>query len=160
MKGVRAEAKANAHNAFFTCWSVMSDFATPWSVAQQASLSFTISWSLLKLMSIELVMPCKYLSSVIPFSSCLQSFPASGSFQMSQFFASGGQSIGVSPSASVLPMNIQGWSFLGLTGFYLLAVQETLKNLLQHHRSEVSIFQCSTFFRSNSHFHPWLQEKP
>ena len=55
------------------------------------------------------------LSSVIPFSSCLQSFPASGSFPISQFFASGGQSIGVSASASVLPMNIQDWFPLGLT---------------------------------------------
>ena len=55
-------------------------------------------------------------SSVIPFSSCLQSFPASGSFPMSQFFASGGQSTGVSASASVLPMNIQDWFPLGLTG--------------------------------------------
>ena len=56
-------------------------------------------------------------SSVIPFSSCLQSFPASGSFQMSQLFASGGQSIGVSASASVLPMNTQDWSPLGWTGW-------------------------------------------
>ena len=55
-------------------------------------------------------------SSVVPFSSCLQSFPASGSFQMSQFFTSGGQSIGVSASSSVLPMNIQDWFPLGLTG--------------------------------------------
>ena len=59
-------------------------------------------------------------SSVIPFSSCLQSFPASGSFQMSQFFTSGGQSIGISPSASVLPMNIQDWSPLGWTGWISL----------------------------------------
>ena len=56
-------------------------------------------------------------SSVVPFSSCLQSFPASGSFPRSQFFTSGGQSIGVSASASVLPMNIQGWFPLGLTGW-------------------------------------------
>ena len=62
-------------------------------------------------------------SSVIPFSSCLQSFPASGSFPMSQFFASGGQSIGVSASASVLPMIIQGWFPLGLTG--LVSLQST-----------------------------------
>ena len=60
------------------------------------------------------------LSSVIPFSSCLQSFPASGSFPISQFFASGGQSIGVSASASVLPMNIQDWFPLGLTGLISL----------------------------------------
>ena len=59
-------------------------------------------------------------SSIIPFSSCLQSFPASGSFQMSQFFASGGQSIGVSASASVLPRNIQDWSPLGWTGWISL----------------------------------------
>ena len=67
-------------------------FATPWTAARQASLSITNSQSLLKLMSIESVMPSNHL---IPFSSRLQSFPASGSFQMSQFFVSGGQSIGV-----------------------------------------------------------------
>ena len=82
-------------------------FATPWTEACQASLSITNSWSLLKLMSIKLVMPSKISSSVVPFSSCLQSFPALASFPMSQFFPSGGQSIGVSASASVLPMNIQ-----------------------------------------------------
>ena len=59
-------------------------------------------------------------SSVVPFSSCLQFSPASGSFQMSQFFASGGQSIGVSASASVLPMNIQDWFLLGWTGWIYL----------------------------------------
>ena len=59
-------------------------------------------------------------SSVVPFSSCLQYFPGSGSFQMSQFFTSGGQSIGVSASASVLPMNIQDWSPLGCTGWISL----------------------------------------
>ena len=59
-------------------------------------------------------------SSVVPFSTCLQSFPASGSFPMSQFFVSGGQSIGVSASASVLPMNIQDWFTLGLTGWISL----------------------------------------
>ena len=60
------------------------------------------------------------LSSIVPFSSCLQSFPASGFFPMSQFFKSGGQSIGVSASASVLPMNIQDWFPLGLTGLISL----------------------------------------
>ena len=59
-------------------------------------------------------------SSVVPFPSCLQSFPASGSFPMSQFFTSGGQSIGISASASVLPMNIQDWFALGLTGWISL----------------------------------------
>ena len=85
-------------------------------------------------------------SSVVPFSSCLQSFPASGSFLMSQFFASGGQSIDASPSASVLPMNIQDWFPLGWTGWISHAVQGTLKSLLQHHSSKASILWCSAFF--------------
>ena len=95
-------------------------FATPWTIACQASLSFTISWSLLKLMSTESVMPSNHLILYHPFSSCLQSFLASGSFPMCQFFASGGQSIGRLSSASVLPMNIQGWFPLGLTGLISL----------------------------------------
>ena len=80
-------------------------------------------------------------SSVIPFS-CLQSFPPSGSFPVSQFFTSGGQSIGVSASALVFPMNIQGWFPLGLTG--LISLQS--EGLLQHHNSKASILQCSAFF--------------
>ena len=95
-------------------------FAAPWTTARQASLSITNSQSLLKLMSIESVMPSNYLISVIPSSSCLQFFPASGSFQMSQFLASGDQRIGVSASASVLPMNIQDWFPLGWTGWISL----------------------------------------
>ena len=83
-------------------------FATSWTAAHQASMSFTVSQSLLKFMSIELVMPSNHLILCRPFSSCPQSFPASGSYQMSQLFASGGQSIGASTSASVLPRNIQG----------------------------------------------------
>ena len=89
-------------------------FATPWTAAHQASLSIGNSRRLLKLMSIESVIPSNISSSVVPFSSHLQSFPASGSFPMSQLFTSGGQSIGVSASASVLPMNIQDWFPLGL----------------------------------------------
>ena len=83
-------------------------FATPWIAAHQASLSFTITRSLLKLMSIEPVMHPTILSSVVPFSSCPQSFSASGSFPVSQLFASGGQNIGASASAPVPPMSIQG----------------------------------------------------
>ena len=85
-------------------------------------------------------------SSVIPFSSCLQSFPALGSFPMSQFFAWGGESIGVSASKSVLPMNTQDWSPFRMNWLDLLAVQGTLKSLLQHHSSKASILQCSAFF--------------
>ena len=85
-------------------------------------------------------------SSAVPFSSCLQSFPASASFLMSQFFTSGGQSIGASASASVLP-SLEGWysrliSFR-IDWFDLLAVQGSL---LQHHSSKASILQCSAFF--------------
>ena len=94
-------------------------FVTTWTAAHQASLSFT-SQSLLKLMSIESVMSSNHLILCCPFSSCPQSFPASRSFPVSQLFTSGGQSIGVSASASVLPMNIQGLFPLGLTGLILL----------------------------------------
>ena len=89
-------------------------FATPWTATRQASLSTTNSWSLLKLMSIQPSHP------VVSFSSCLQSFLASGSFPVSQFFTSCGQSIVASASASVLPMNIQDWFPLGLTGWISL----------------------------------------
>ena len=92
-------------------------FVTPWTAAPQTSLSITNSRSLLKLMSIKSICPPTISSSVIPFSSCLQSFPASGSFPMIQFFASDGQSIGASALASVLPMNIQDWFPLEWTGW-------------------------------------------
>ena len=82
-------------------------------------------------------------SSVVPFSSCPQSFPASGSFPMSQFFSSGGQNIEVSASASVLPVNIHTFRMDWLN---LLIVQGTLKSLLQHHCSKPSILGHSAFF--------------
>ena len=94
-------------------------FATPWSAAHQASLSIINSRSLFKLMSIESCHPT-ISSSVVPFSSRLQFFSASGSFPVSHFFTSGGQSIGVSVSVSVLPMNIQDWFPLGRTGLISL----------------------------------------
>ena len=86
---------------------------TPWTAACQVSLPFTVSRSLLKLMSIDSVMLYNHL---ILISSCRQSIPESGSFLRSQLFASRGQNIGVSASASVLQMNIQGWFPLGWTG--------------------------------------------
>ena len=97
-------------------------------------------------MSIESVMPSTISSSVVPFSSHLQSFPASRSFQMSHSFASGGQSIGVSASIFISPSG----EYSGLISFRidwldLLAVQGTLKSLLQHHSSKASILQCSAF---------------
>ena len=100
-------------------------------------------------------------SSVVPVSFHLQSFPASGSFQMSQFFTSGGQSIGVSASASVLPMNIQDWFPLGWTDWISLQSKGlTLKSLLQHHGSKVSILQYSAFFIVQLSHYTWLLDKP
>ena len=84
-------------------------------------------------------------SSVVPFFSHLQYFPASGSFQMNQFFASDGQSIGVSASASVLPMNIQDWFPLGWTG-WISSLFKGLSRVLQHRSSKASILQHSAFF--------------
>ena len=88
-------------------------FETPWTTARQACLSITNSWSLLNSCPLSQWCHPTISSSVIPFSVCSQSFPASGSFQMSQVSESGGQSIGVSASASVLPMNTQDWFPLG-----------------------------------------------
>ena len=94
-------------------------FMTPWMAACQVSLSIDNFQSLLKLMSIELVMPSNHLILCRPFS-CLQPFPVSGSSQTSQFCTSGDQSIGVSASSSVLPMNTQDWSPLECTGWISL----------------------------------------
>ena len=121
-------------------------FVTPWTAACQASLSITNSWSLLKLMSVELMMPSDHHISAIPFSSCLQTFPASGSFPMSHLFASGGQRIGVSASASSPSNEYSGLISFRMDWLDLLAVQGTLKSLLQHHSSKASILWCSAFF--------------
>ena len=91
-------------------------FVTLWTAEHRAHLSSTVSRSLLKFMSIGQWCYLAISSSVAPFSFCPQSFPASGSFPVRQFFTSGGQSIRASASASVLPVNIQGWFPLGLTG--------------------------------------------
>ena len=103
----------------FSCL-VMSDSMTLWTAARQASLFITSSQGLLKLCPLSRWCHATISSSVVPFSNPLQSFPASGSFQMNQFFASDGQSIGVSALASVLPMNIQDWFPLGWTGWVSL----------------------------------------
>ena len=99
-------------------------------------------------------------SSIIPFSSCLQSFPASGSFQMSQFFASGGQSIGVSASMSVLPINTQDWSPLGWTVWISLQSKGLTRffssTIVQRHQ----FFGTQLSSQSNSHIHTWPLEKP
>ena len=93
---------------------------TPCTIVGQAPLSSVISWSLIKFMSIELVMLSNHLFFCCPFPFCLQFSPASGSFPMKWLFALGGQSIGASASASGLPMNIQGWFPLGSNGLISL----------------------------------------
>ena len=99
------------------------------------------------------------LSSVVPFSSCLQSFPASGSFPISQFFTSGGQSIRVSASASVLPMNIQDWFPLGFTGFISLQSKELLRVFFNTAVQSHQFFSAQPSLWSSFHIHIWLLEK-
>ena len=99
-------------------------------------------------------------SSVIPFSSHLQSFPASGSFQMSQFFPSGGQSIRASASASVLPMNIQDWFPLGWTGWISLLSKGLSRVFSTTTVQKHQFFSAQLSLHSNSHIHTWLLEKP
>ena len=100
------------------------------------------------------------LSSVVPFSSRLQSFPGSGSLQMSQFFPSGGQSIGVSTSASVLPMNTQDWSPLGWTGWISLQPKGLSRVFSNTTVQKHQFFGAQPSSQSNSHIHIWLLEKP
>ena len=99
-------------------------------------------------------------SFVIPFSSCLQSFPASESLQMSQFFASGGQSVGVSASISVLPMNIQDWFPLGWTGWISLKSKGLSRVFSNTTVQKHQFFGAQPSSQSNSHIHTWPQEKP
>ena len=120
-------------------------FATPGIVAHQASLSITNSQVYSNSCPLSQWWHPNVSSSVIPSSSCLQSFPASGSFQMSQFFASGGKSIGVSASASVLPMNIQDWFPLRWTGWISLP-SKGLSESSKHRSSKASILRHTAFF--------------
>ena len=99
-------------------------------------------------------------SSVVPFSSCFQSLPASGSFQMSQLFAWDGQSIGVSASASVLPMNTQDWSLLGWTGWISLQSKGLSRVFFNTEVQKHQFFGTQLSSQSNSHIHMWPLEKP
>ena len=110
-------------------------------------------------MSIELVMPSTISSSAIPFSSCLQSFPVSRSFPLSQFFTSGGQSIGVSASTSVLPINIQDWFPLGWTGWISLQSKGLSRVFSNTTIQKHQFFRAQLSLESNSHIHIWLLEK-
>ena len=131
---------------------------TLWTEAHQASLFITSSQSLLKLMSISQWCHPTISSSVVPFSSCLQSFPTSGSFPMSQLFASGGQSTGPSTSTLVLPVNIQGWFPLGLTGLISLESKRLSRVFSSTTIRNHQFFSAQPSLWSSSHPHAWLLE--
>ena len=144
-------------------WTLLSRvglFVTRWIAARQASLSIINSQSLLKLMSIESVMPSSRLILCIPFSSCSQSFPSSGSFPMSQLFAWGGQSIGASASTSVLPMNTQNWSPLRWTDWISLQSKGLSRVFSNTTVQKHQFFGVQLSSQSNSHIHTWPLEKP
>ena len=137
-------------------------FVTPWTAARQASLASPVHHPLLEFAQTHVQWVSDWhptiSSSVVHFSSCLQSFPASGSFPMSQFFASGGQSIGA--SASVIPMNIQDWFPLGWTGWISLQARgfsRVFSNTIVQ-KNQFFSAQLSLWF--NSHTHTLLLEKP
>ena len=126
-------------------------FATPWTVAHQASLSITNSWSLLKLMSTESVMPSNYLILCLPLLLPPSIFPrirvfANESALCIRWPKYWSFSFNISPSNEH-----PGFISFGMDWLDLLAVQGTLKSLLQHHSSKASVLQCSAFFTSNSH---------
>ena len=130
-------------------------FATPWTTARQASLSIANSWSLLRLMFIELVMSSNHLILSCPLLLLPQSLSASGSFPMSQLFTWDGQSIGVSALASVLPKKPQGWSPLGWNGWISLqskglsrVFSNTTVQKQQFLGAQLSLCFCSFFYRN------------
>ena len=123
-------------------------------------LSFSISQSLLNSCPLTLWCHPTIAHSSVPFSSCLQSFPASGSFPVSQFFSSGGQSIGVSASTSVCPMNIQGWFPLGLTGLISLQSKGLSRVFSNTTVQKHQFLSCQLSLWPNSHIHTQLLEKP
>jgi len=135
-------------------------FETPWIAAHQASLSFTISWSLLKLMSIESMMPSNHLILFHPLFHLPSIFPSIRIFsnelglwiRWPKYWSF---SFSISPSSEY-----SGLISFRIDWFYVLAVQGTLKSLLQHHSLKALILQHSAFLWSNCHIHTWLLKKP
>ena len=145
------------------CSSVAKSCPTLFDLLGYSMLSFSVLYYLLNLLKfISMSRWCHpaISSSVAPFSSCLQSFPASGSFLMSRLFASGGQSIGALASASALLMNIQDWFPLGLTSLISLqskGLSRVFSNTTIHKHK---FFSAQLSLWSNSHIYTWLLEKP
>ena len=154
-------ATASARSVQFSCHSVMSD--SLWSHGLQHARPPCSSpaprvYSNLYPLSRWCHLPISF--SVVPFSFCLQSFPASGSFPVSQFFASGGQSIGVSASVSVLPMNTQNWLPLGGTGWISLLSKRLSRVFSNTTVQKHQFFNVQLSLWYSSHIHTWLLEKP
>ena len=133
-------------------------FTTPWTTAHQAPLSSTISQrNLLRFISVESVMLTNCLTLYCPLFLLPSIFPGLGFFPISLIFASGGQSVGVSASASILPMNIQGWFPLGLIFLLSKGLSRVFSNtIIRKHK----FFGTQPSLCSNSHIHTWLLEKP
>ena len=148
---------------FFTCSSVAQSCPTLCNTTDCSTASLPVHHQLLELAQTHVhrvsdaIQPCHPLS--FPFSSWLQSFPASGSFPMSQF-SSGGQSIRISASASVLPMNIQDWFPLGWTGWISLQSKGLARVFSNTTVQKHQVFGTQLSLWSYSHLHTWLLEKP
>ena len=135
-------------------------FCDPMTAPLKASLSFTISWSLLKLTSIELVMPSNHLILCGPLILLPSIFPSIRVFSNELALCIGGQSIGASASASVLPMNIQDWFPLGLTGLISLLSKGLSRVFSDTTVQKHQFFSAQTYLWYNSHIHTWVLEKP
>ena len=133
---------------------------TPGTAAHQASLGFAISRICSNSCPVTRWCHPTISSSVVPFPSCLLSFPASGSFLISQLFASGAQNIGASASASVLPMNVEGWFPSGLTSLTSLQSKGLSRVFSNTTVQKHQFFGAQPSSQSNSHIHTWPQEKP
>ena len=147
---------------FLFCFQSLSHvqlFATSWTAACQASLSFTISWSLLKLMSIESVMPSNYLILCYPLLLLPSIFPSIRVFSNELVLRIRWPKYW-SFSFSISPSSEYSWLISFRICFDLLAVQGTLMSLLQHHSSKASLLWCSAFFIVSFLVHTWLLEKP
>ena len=134
-------------------------FETQWTAACQASLSFTISRCLLKLKSIEFVMPMNHLTLSSPYLLAFYFSPASGSFSLSWLFTLGGQGIGASASALVLPVNIQDWFPLGLTGLISLQSKGFSRVFSNTTVQKHQFFGSQPSLWFTFHRHTWLLEK-
>ena len=135
-------------------------FATPWITVRQASLSITNSRSSLKLMSTVSVMPSNHHILCLPLLILPLIFPSIMVFSMSQLFTSSGQSIGVSASKSVLPMNTQDWSPLGWTSWISLQSKGLSRVFSNTTVQKHQFFSAQPSSQSNSHIHTWPLEKP